>query len=212
MEIKLKKDMNKNDRRYTYTHNVIKDAMLELLEETGFNEMTVSGLCRQAQVGRATFYTHFDNLTEVVEELVDDAIKATDRSIAGSSIDGLREVARYLSTDQGLKDLESKLLMLPICQRVADNPKYNVLFKDPALSDYILSMIYRQERDYQINELMKYGVSDKEADMLFIYMLTGAFAVNKALGWKKDKEWVRVQRIILNFVTGGMDAVGKLQK
>ena len=196
----MKKDMNKNDRRYTYTHNVIKDAMLELLEETGFNEMTVSGLCRQAQVGRATFYTHFDNLTEVVEELVDDAIKATDRSIAGSSIDGLREVARYLSTDQGLKDLESKLLMLPICQRVADNPKYNVLFKDPALSDY------------QINELMKYGVSDKEADMLFIYMLTGAFAVNKALGWKKDKEWVRVQRIILNFVTGGMDAVGKLQK
>ena len=121
-------------------------------------------------------------------------------------------MARYLSTDQGLKDLESKLLMLPICQRVADNPKYNVLFKDPALSDYILSMIYRQERDYQINELMKYGVSDKEADMLFIYMLTGAFAVNKALGWKKDKEWVRVQQIILNIVTGGMDAVGKLQK
>ena len=186
--------------------------MLELLEETGFNEMTVSGLCRQAQVGRATFYTHFDNLTEVVEELVDDAIKATDRSIAGSSIDGHREVARYLSTDQGLKDLESKHLMLPICQRVADNPKYNVLFKDPALSDYILSMIYRQERDYQVNELKKYGVSDKEADMLFIYMLTGAFAVNKALGWRKDKEWVRVQRIILNFVTGGMDAVGKLHK
>lgn len=172
----------------------------------------MSGLCRQAQVGRATFYTHFDNLMEVVEELVDDAIKATDRSFAGSSIDGLREVDRYLSTDQRLKDLESKLLMLPICQRVADNPKYNVLFKDPALSDYILSMIYRQERDYQINELMKYGVSDKEADMLFIYMLTGAFAVNKAFGWKKDKEWVRVQRIILNFVTGGMDAVGKLQK
>lgn len=208
----MKKDMNKNDRRYTYTHNVIKDAMLELLEETGFNEMTVSGLCRQAQVGRATFYTHFDNLTEVVEELVDDAIKATDRSIAGSSIDGLREVARYLSTDQGLKDLESKLLMLPICQRVADNPKYNVLFQDSALSDYILSMIYRQERDYQIRELVKYDLTEKEAEMLFTYMLTGAFAVNKAMGWKKGKDWMRVQRIILNFVSGGMEAVNKLPK
>jgi AcrR family transcriptional regulator len=182
----MKKEMNKNDRRYAYTHGVIKDAMLELLHQISFNEVTVSSLCRQAQVGRATFYTHYDNLTEVIEELVEDAIKATDRSSA-KSVDGMRELARYLSTDHGFREMESKILLLPICQRVADNPKYNVLFKDPALSDYILSMIYRQERDYQINELMKYGVSDKEADMLFIYMLTGAFAVNKALGWKKDK-------------------------
>ena len=66
----MKKEMNKNDRRYAYTHNVIKDAMLELLHSTGFEEVTVSGLCRQAQVGRATFYTHYDNLMEVIEELV----------------------------------------------------------------------------------------------------------------------------------------------
>ena len=107
--------------------------------------------------------------------------------------------------------MESKILLLPVCQRVADNPKYNVLFKDSSLSDYILSMIYRQEKDYQIAELMKYGMTAKEADMLFTYMLTGAFAVNRAMGWKKDEEWMRVQRIILNFVCGGMDAVEKLK-
>ena len=139
----MKKELNKNDRRYAYTHGVIKDAMLELLHETSFIEITVSALCRQAQVGRATFYTHYNNLTEVIEELVEDAIKATDRSSA-KSVDGMREVARYLNTDHGLRELESKILLLPICQRVADNPKYNVLFKDTALSEYILSMIYRQ--------------------------------------------------------------------
>ena len=48
--------------------------------------------------------------------------------------------------------------------------------------------------------------------MLFTYMLTGAFAVNKAMGWKKGKDWMRVQRIILNFVSGGMEAVNKLPK
>ena len=198
----MKKEMNKNDRRYAYTHGVIKDAMLD--------EVSVSALCRQAQIGRATFYTHYDNLTEVIEELVEDAIKATDRSSA-KSLDGMREMARYLSTDHGFRELESKILLLPVCQRVADNPKYNVLFKDSSLSDYILSMIYRQEKDYQIAELMKYGMTAKEADMLFTYMLTGAFAVNRAMGWKKDEEWMRVQRIILNFVCGGMDAVEKLK-
>ena len=146
---------------------------------------------------------------EVIEELVEDAIKATDRSSA-KSIDGMREVARYLNTDHGLRELESKILLLPICQRVADNPKYNVLFKDTALSEYILSMIYRQEKEYQIAELMKYGLSEIEAEMLFTYMLTGAFAVNKAMGWKKDEAWMRVQRIILNFVCGGMETLEKL--
>lgn len=203
---KMKKGLNKNDRRYAYTHGVIKDAMLELLHQISFNEVTVSSLCRQAQVGRATFYTHYDNLTEVIEELVEDAIKATDRSSA-KSIDGMRELARYLSTDHGFREMESKILLLPICQLVADNPRYNVLFRDSTLSEYILTMIYRQEKDYQIAELKKYGLTEKEADMLFTYMLSGSFAVNKALGWKKDEDWMRVQRIILNFVCGGMDAL-----
>ncbi|MBQ8053732.1 MAG: TetR/AcrR family transcriptional regulator [Lachnospiraceae bacterium] len=202
----MKKGLNKNDRRYAYTHGVIKDAMLELLHQISFNEVTVSSLCRQAQVGRATFYTHYDNLTEVIEELVEDAIKATDRSSA-KSIDGMRELARYLSTDHGFREMESKILLLPICQLVADNPRYNVLFRDSTLSEYILTMIYRQEKDYQIAELKKYGLTEKEADMLFTYMLSGSFAVNKALGWKKDEDWMRVQRIILNFVCGGMDAL-----
>ena len=202
----MKKEMNKNDRRYAYTHGVIKDAMLELLHQISFNEVTVSSLCRQAQVGRATFYTHYDNLTEVIEELVEDAIKATDRSSA-KSVDGMRELARYLSTDHGFREMESKIQLLPICQRVADNPRYNVLFRDYTLSEYILTMIYRQEKDYQIAEFKKYGLTEKEADMLFTYMLSGAFAVNKAMGWKKDEEWMRVQRIILNFVCGGMDAL-----
>ena len=202
----MKKEMNKNDRRYAYTHGVIKDAMLELLHQISFNEVTVSSLCRQAQVGRATFYTHYDNLTEVIEELVEDAIKATDRSSA-KSVDGMRELARYLNTDHGFREMESKILLLPICQRVADNPRYNVLFRDYTLSEYILTMIYRQEKDYQIAEFKKYGLTEKEADMLFTYMLSGAFAVNKAMGWKKDEDWMRVQRIILNFVCGGMDAL-----
>lgn len=206
----MKKEMNKNDRRYAFTHSTIKDAMLELLHNTDFNQITVSSLCRQAQVGRATFYTHYGNLTEVVEELVEDAISATQRSTAGNSIKGLQEFARSLNSDRGFTELGDKVLLLPVCQRVSDNPKYNVLFRDSALSEYILTMIYRQERDHQIRELMKYDLTEKEADMLFTYLLTGAFAVNKAMGWKKDKNWMRVQQIILNFVSSGMDGLKKM--
>ncbi len=202
----------KVDRRYNYTHNVLKDAMLELLHSVDFNQVTVSSLCRQADVGRATFYTHFDNLTDVLEELIEDAIKATQRSTSRNVVDSARKVSRYLRTEEGMQELEKNLLILPVCQRVADHPRYNVLFRDAAISDYILSMIYRQERDLQVPQLMEEcHMSEKEAEMLFVCMISGAFAVNKAMGWKKDRDWMKVQRILLTYVAGGIDALKDLQ-
>lgn len=201
----------KVDRRWSYTHNVLKDAMLELLHTMDFNQVTVASLCRQADVGRATFYTHFDNLTDVLEELVEDAIKATQRSTAKNMVDSVRTASRYLKTEEGLQELEKNLLILPVCQRVADHPRYNVLFKDAAISDYILSMIYRQEKDLQVPQLMEEcHMSEKEAEMLFVCMISGAFAVNKAMGWKKDRDWMKVQRILLTYVAGGIDALKEL--
>ena len=201
----------KVDRRYRYTHNVLKDAMLELLHTMDFNQVTVASLCRQADVGRATFYTHFDNLTDVLEELVEDAIKATQRSTSKNVVDSVRKVSRYLRTEEGMQELEKNLLILPVCQRVADHPRYNILFKDAAISDYILSMIYRQEKDWQIPQLMEEcHLSEKEAEMLFVCMISGAFAVNKAMGWKKDRDWMKVQRVLLTYVAGGIDALKEL--
>ena len=201
----------KVDRRWSYTHNVLKDAMLELLHTMDFNQVTVANLCRQADVGRATFYTHFDNLTDVLEELVEDAIKATQRSTSKNVVDSVRKASRYLKTEEGMQELEKNLLLLPVCQRVADHPRYNILFKDAAISDYILSMIYRQERDLQVPQLMEEcHLSETEAEMLFVCMITGAFAVNKAMGWKKDRDWMKVQRILLTYVAGGIDALKEL--
>ncbi|MBR7045769.1 MAG: TetR/AcrR family transcriptional regulator, partial [Lachnospiraceae bacterium] len=181
------------------------------LHTMDFNQVTVANLCRQADVGRATFYTHFDNLTDVLEELVEDAIKATQRSTSKNVVDSVRKASRYLKTEEGMQELEKNLLLLPVCQRVADHPRYNILFKDAAISDYILSMIYRQERDLQVPQLMEEcHLSETEAEMLFVCMITGAFAVNKAMGWKKDRDWMKVQRILLTYVAGGIDALKEL--
>ena len=47
------------DKRTLITKTAVKEAMLELLSQTPFNYITVSSLCREAGVGRATFYTHY---------------------------------------------------------------------------------------------------------------------------------------------------------
>ena len=103
--------------------------------------------------------------------------------------------------------------LLPVCQRVADNPKYNVLFKDPFVSEYIIMRIYNKERGDNIQYLIEnYNITPEQADKLFLFMITGAFEVNRAMGWKKNDAWYNVQKVLLTFMEGGSNALAKLKK
>ena len=52
-----------------HTRSIIKDSMLELLKKTSYDKITIAMLCRAAQIGRTTFYNHYDDLSEVLDEL-----------------------------------------------------------------------------------------------------------------------------------------------
>lgn len=49
-----------------YAVEKITDGLLELMEEMPFGEITVSDIVRRAEVGRASFYRHFDSKEAVV--------------------------------------------------------------------------------------------------------------------------------------------------
>ena len=100
--------------------------------------------------------------------------------------------------------------LLPVCQRVADHPKYKPLFFDPFVSEYMLMRIYRHERDAERSNIeAKYDLSPLQADKLFLFGISGAFAVNKSMGWKKDSSWYEVQKALLSFLNGGYSALRK---
>ena len=68
------KKTRKTDRRTLYTRMVIKDALLSLLADKEYADVTIADLCREAEINRGTFYLHYSNLHEVLEELFDDAL------------------------------------------------------------------------------------------------------------------------------------------
>ena len=198
------------DKRTLITKTAIKDGMLELLSRTSFQYVTVSALCREAGVGRATFYTHYTGLTDVIDELADDAIQTTNRAKA-PGLSGIEQLARKMRETSDPETLAPYMDLLPVCQRVADNPKYHVLFQDPFIAEYMLMNIYRQERDHMIPYLTKaYKISAEQADKIFLFGVTGAFAVNRSMGWKKDESWFKVQKVLLTFLEGGYNALSKL--
>lgn len=71
---KTKLIVRKTDRRTVMTKGMIQDALLELLQSTPYEKITVTALCKQSEITRATFYLHYNNIDDVLDELLDDAL------------------------------------------------------------------------------------------------------------------------------------------
>ena len=201
------KKERKTDRRTIYTENVIKDALLELLEDTSFEKLTVTAVCKQAEITRATFYLHFDDLTKVLDATLDDALKLTE-SHSSDVNQNMLQMLGIISDVPDADTIKQHETLLPVSQRVADIPKYHVLFLDETLSDYIIKKIYLAEKDHMIPMLMNQcHLSKREADKIFMFVIYGAYQVNKSMHWEKNDEWYHLQSKLMKFILNGFHSL-----
>ena len=105
------------------TKGMIQDALLELLQSTPYEKITVTALCKQSEITRATFYLHYNNIDDVLEELLDDALRLTE-------FDAIQPLPSAISNRiiENEKNIEERNpdpdALLPACQRATSNPKY----------------------------------------------------------------------------------------
>ena len=59
----------KNDLRVRKTRIAIQNALFDLLGEMELSKISVSELCRRAQINRKTFYRHYRGTADIIEEL-----------------------------------------------------------------------------------------------------------------------------------------------
>lgn len=60
------------DRRVLKTKALLRDAMLALMSTRGWDEITIQEICDQANVGRSTFYVHYQSKDELLSEGMND--------------------------------------------------------------------------------------------------------------------------------------------
>lgn len=201
----------KTDRRTIYTRNVIKDALLDALSEKSFEQITVTDVCRRAEITRATYYLHYQSLTEVLDELLNDALQMADMDCKEQDENAL-QILNLLAGEQA-DNLKEKESLLPVCHRVAQLPKYQVIFHDETISGYVVNRIYQCQRQRLAPVFEKeLHLTKKEAEMLTLFVITGTYNVNKSLHWKKNNLWYQIHSMLLKFTAGGYECLKNSHK
>ena len=67
--------MNKNESKYFKSAEKMHNALITLLDSKGFEYITIKEICETAGVNRSTFYLHYDNVNDLLQETVEAVYK-----------------------------------------------------------------------------------------------------------------------------------------
>src|SRR3972149_751590 len=59
------------DRRVQKTRKLLQDALIELVAEKGYESVTIQEILDKANVGRSTFYSHFQDKDQLLHSILD---------------------------------------------------------------------------------------------------------------------------------------------
>ena len=117
--------MNKTDRRVKYTKMILRQTLLTLLKDKPINKVTVKQLCEIADINRGTFYSHYYDVYDLLEQIEKELYQKVDKAVASS-----------------LSKMGDKGFMKGILQVIADNSDLcKVLFSEYGNRDFIMKFI-----------------------------------------------------------------------
>ncbi len=61
-------------RRVRMTKKLIKEAYVELLETNPDNRLSITDICKCADINRSTFYMHYEDVNQLIKEIEDDVL------------------------------------------------------------------------------------------------------------------------------------------
>ena len=171
--------MNKNESKYFKSAEKMHTALLTLLDSKDFELISVKEICETAGVNRSTFYLHYDNVNDLLQETVEAVYKdffgRFDAEGPGAlDIDEKKEDELFLVTPKYL---------MPYLDFVEENRKLFYLM-------YEKNEMMGAEKTYETwfktifgPILTRFGVPQKEQPLIMVFYLKGIIGV--------VTEWVR---------------------
>ena len=192
--------MTKKDLRVIKTLKSIDDAIIALLKDKKFEDITVKDICEKAMINRGTYYSHYKDKYALIQSyqksLIEDAESLIYKNITGDSLteiadhqikDMLEQLFEYIEYNQ--MKIYATALAVGRVEFMEDFSKHmykiyrlkqkelGVHFSDEALSEYLITYVSNAHLGI-IYRWLENGCKEtpKEmAEMLELMTITGVF-------------------------------------
>lgn len=166
--------MNKNQSKYFNTAIKMNDALITLLDKKDFEYITVKEICETAVVNRSTFYLHYENTFDLLQETTENI---TNRFATYFTVDR-QSITKKFETKK-LKDLVfiTPEYLLPYLSFIKENQK---IFKTSLrhLNLMNFNQIYNKMFEFIFDPVLERFDFPKESRRYIMkFYLTGITAV-----------------------------------
>ncbi|MBR6513944.1 MAG: TetR/AcrR family transcriptional regulator [Clostridia bacterium] len=122
--------MNRSESKYFNTAVRFDKALLALLEQKPFEYITVSEICKAAEVNRSTFYLHYENTSDLLKETI---LYMLDSFTSYFTVDVRGITNKFTECDlEDLKYIDDKYLH-PYLKFIQDNQQvFTAVLSQPA--------------------------------------------------------------------------------
>ena len=156
--------MKKQDSKYFYTAQLMNQALIALLEKKDIDFITVTEITKKAGVNRSTFYLHYDDIYELLEETIENISKQFIASFDMS--DSFKMESKkdaFLITDN---------MLIPYLNFVKTNKRIlKLIHSKPKL--FNAKSTYKQFYDTVFYPAVSFFVSDEKEKTYYLEFFTG---------------------------------------
>ncbi|QGK73820.1 TetR/AcrR family transcriptional regulator [Flavobacterium sp. SLB02] len=138
-----------NDRRVRYTKMVLRESILDLLKNKSLNQISITELCKAADVNRNTFYKHYNTPYEIIREIEDEIYNALmDSTKDIDNVDGIILAScRTLERDKKMSviifsETDSSSLLSKVLSSFRNTDTTLQNNSDATMQHYLLNKVY----------------------------------------------------------------------
>ncbi len=198
--------MNKNESKYFNTARKMDEALITLLEKKDFAYITIKEICDTAGVNRSTFYLHYENTADLLNETTRYIL---DKHFSYYSIDKKGIYERFENCEKKQLVFITAEYLTPYLNFIRENQRiFKVAIKQ--FNSMNMDEVYGRMFTQIFNPILaRFGVPERERGFVMKFYLTGVYAV--VMEWlEKDcaEDMNTVIKVITDCVLGDMTING----
>ena len=173
--------MNKSESKYFNTALRFDKALLALLDKKPFEYITISEICEEAGVNRSTFYLHYENIGDLLEETLGYVL---DTFASYFSIDTENIGSKYTNCDLQELNFINKKYLIPYLSFIKENQRvFSAVLSHPTTFDS--NAIFQRLFDNIFNPILdRFCYPRDEQHYVMMFYLNGITAI--ITEWLKD--------------------------